>query len=133
MKVEASPKYIHLKDYRQPDFWIQTADLKFDLREDFVRVHATLTIKRNHDPSSSKTAPLILDGEQLTLEKVIVNGRTLTPTEFEVSATHLTIPTFQTILFSKRSSQTSQPKIWRAKVSISPVLREQNFLHSMRS
>ncbi len=93
MKTETAPKPILLKEYRQPDFWISTVDLKFDLHEDHARVHATLAVVRNVDQKISAAAPLVLNGEQLKLEKVLLDGRELSADEYTVDEKFLTIKT----------------------------------------
>ena len=108
MKTEAVPKLILLKDYRQPDFWIKTVDLKFDLHEDLARVHAKLTIIRNAAQTASKSAPLVLNGEQLHLEKVLINGRELSEAEYTVTDKLLTIET-QLESFTLETISTNEP------------------------
>ena len=60
---EASPKTIHLEDYRPPAFLVDQVHLWFDLREEGTSVRSRLTMRRN--PDCHGEADLWLDGEQL--------------------------------------------------------------------
>jgi aminopeptidase N len=82
---------VFLKDYRPPAFLIDTVALHVDLHEDEALVRATLALRAN--PAAVQPgAPLVLDGERLVLRSVTLDGRTLAPDAFTVSATALTIP-----------------------------------------
>ncbi|MDX1588475.1 MAG: aminopeptidase N [Oleiphilaceae bacterium] len=72
MKV-TEPKTIYLKEYRKPPFLIDRVDLCFQLFEDGARVHATMAVRRN--PDAPVEPDLVLDGEDLTLESVHLDGR----------------------------------------------------------
>ncbi len=81
---------IYLSDYTVPDYLIDTADLIFDLNEEFTLVTAKLAIRAN--PASAQPHPyLILNGEALDLISVAMNGRDLTTTDFQKTDTSLTI------------------------------------------
>jgi len=86
-----TPKTIRLADYRPPAFLVETVELDFDLHPNATRVETTLRLRRNPaygDPS----APLTLDGDDLTLTSLTLDSRTLTERDFAVGAEHLTIP-----------------------------------------
>jgi aminopeptidase N len=59
-------------DYQPPAFWIDTVDLSFDLDPAKTRVLNRMKLRRN--PSAS-TQALRLDGEDLNLARVLVNGQ----------------------------------------------------------
>lgn len=65
-----APPTIRLADYKVPDWLVPTVVLRFELDAARTRVHARLTVERNgaHD------RPLVLDGEELTLVSVSVDG-----------------------------------------------------------
>ena len=90
MKTEATPQPIHLKDYREPDFWIPETSLTFELGEESTRVLSKLTMHRN--PTQDPKAPLVLNGEQLRLKRVAVDGRELGASEYSVNENQLTVP-----------------------------------------
>lgn len=70
------PQPIFRKDYRPPDYWIDAADLRFELSEDACRVTATLQIRRNAQ-SGEGPRPLVLHGERLTLLALELDGQPL--------------------------------------------------------
>ncbi|MBX2806704.1 MAG: aminopeptidase N [Hyphomicrobiales bacterium] len=85
------PRYIYLKDYEPSAYLIETTELDIRLRSSATLVKATLSFVRN--PSSSDASlPLVLNGENLTLKSVSINGQKLAPSAYEVSDTALTIP-----------------------------------------
>ena len=67
---EPQPKTIHLKDYAPPAFRVDAVDLDVDIREDHALVRAKLQVRRN-----SGSGPLVLNGEELRLLSVSLNGR----------------------------------------------------------
>ena len=87
MKTE-TPQTVYLKDYRQPDYWIQDVDLHFSLQEESTRVLSRVRFERN----GSGTAPLRLNGEELKLLSVKIDGKPLSVTEYQVTDTHLVLP-----------------------------------------
>ena len=80
---EAQPRAIHLKDYAPPAFRVETIDLDVDIREDHALVAAKLEVRRN------AAGPLVLDGDELELVSVTLNG---SPVRHEVTPEKLTIP-----------------------------------------
>nr|WP_315849231.1 aminopeptidase N [uncultured Rhodoferax sp.] len=63
---------IHRGDYTAPAYWIDTVDLSFDLDPTKTRVLNKMTLRRNPDVAAQ---PLRLDGEELNLARVLVNGQ----------------------------------------------------------
>ncbi|MCF1184900.1 aminopeptidase N [Marichromatium gracile] len=85
-----NPHPVHLKDYRPPEFLIDTVDLRFELDADRTRVEARLALRRN--PAATRgDGDLRLDGEQLELESVALDDQPLTPAEYRVEPESLTI------------------------------------------
>ncbi|HEY9208171.1 MAG TPA: aminopeptidase N [Acidovorax sp.] len=62
---------IHRADYQAPAWWIDTVDLTFDLDPAKTRVLNKMRLRRNPDVAAQ---PLRLDGEELNLARVMVNG-----------------------------------------------------------
>ena len=79
---EPHTKAIHLKDYAPPAFRIDTVELDVDIREDHALVRAQLQLRRN------APGPLVLDGDELELVSVEVNGK---PARHEVGEEQLTV------------------------------------------
>ena len=63
---------INRADYQAPAFWIETVDLCFDLDPAKTRVLNKMSLRRNADVPAQ---PLRLDGEELNLSRVLVNGQ----------------------------------------------------------
>jgi aminopeptidase N len=87
---EAIPRTIYLKDYTPSTFLIATVHLDVALFHDDTRVTSRLSIRRN-PAAASGPAPLVLNGEELMLESVSMDGRPLAPDEYDLDAEHLTI------------------------------------------
>src|SRR5215831_3574759 len=81
----APPQPVRLTDYRAPAFLIDDVDLVFDLRDDDTRVKSRLRIRRNPD-SPDRRAPLDLDGEELTLLSLALNGEPLGANRYQLPA-----------------------------------------------
>ena len=63
---------IHRADYTAPPYWIDNVDLSFDLDPAKTRVLNKMMLRRNPDVPAQ---PLRLDGEELNLARVLVNGQ----------------------------------------------------------
>jgi aminopeptidase N len=83
----ASPQTIRLQDYRPPAFAIEKTDLRFDLDEEYTVVTAMLSVVRTRPDEA-----LELDGEDLELLSVKLDGRALTHEDYTLSPTSLLIP-----------------------------------------
>ena len=66
-----APVAIQREAYSAPAFWIDTVDLCFDLDATKTRVLNKMTLRRNPDVPAQA---LRLDGEELNLARVLVNG-----------------------------------------------------------
>ncbi|HYP71636.1 MAG TPA: aminopeptidase N [Variovorax sp.] len=63
---------IRREDYTAPPYWIDTVDLTFDLDPAKTRVLNRMRMRRNADVP---VQPLRLDGDELNLARVLVNGQ----------------------------------------------------------
>ncbi|HKK52925.1 MAG TPA: aminopeptidase N [Myxococcota bacterium] len=88
--TESKPKTVLRSDYRPPDYTIEAVDLRFDLAEDETRVDARLEIRRQAG-APEEAAPLVLDGEELELRSIAIDGRPLSESEYRVEGDTLTI------------------------------------------
>src|SRR4051812_44278357 len=84
-----TPQIVRLQDYRPSDFLIERVDLDFNLKPSATRVTAKLTLKPN--PAGRPDALLELDGDELILRAVAIDGRALRAGEFEATPQSLTI------------------------------------------
>ena len=80
---------VRLKDYRPPDWLVQTVSLDVSLHPTAARVRARLALKPN---SKAMSAPLILDGDGLSLVSLKLNGTILPPDNYAATSDSLTIP-----------------------------------------
>jgi aminopeptidase N len=87
MRTE-EPRVIRLQDYRPPDWLVETVALDVALHPTATTVRATLAFKPN---SGSTPAPLVLDGEDLELISLALDGTPLPAESFVVTAERLTI------------------------------------------
>ncbi len=85
-----TPQTVYLRDYAPPPFLVETIDLDIDLREDHAVVGARLALARNPAARDSAAA-LVLDGEELDLLSVALDGRALGADDYRLSATQLVI------------------------------------------
>jgi len=79
--VEQTPRTIYLKDYQPPAYLVNSIELIFDLAANSTIVHSTIRFQRNKDVADS-TVPLKLDGHDLLLKSVILDGRELGETQY---------------------------------------------------
>ena len=79
------PKRILLTDYKAPAFRVKSIDLHFSLHETQTQVRATQVIEKTEESS------LVLNGENLKLISIKINGRDLLKTEYSLEEETLTI------------------------------------------
>jgi aminopeptidase N len=87
---DAQPTATYLKDYRPPAFLIEATQLRFELGEDATRVSSRLRMRRN-PAYGAERPPLVLDGQQLALKSVAIDGVALLPAQYMVDTESLTI------------------------------------------
>jgi aminopeptidase N len=80
---------VRLQDYRQPDWLIETVALDVALDPTATRVRAVLSLKPN--PQAAAPAPLVLDGDGLTLVGLKLDGEPLAAERFATTPDRLTI------------------------------------------
>ncbi|HET7669258.1 MAG TPA: aminopeptidase N, partial [Burkholderiales bacterium] len=80
---EPQARTIHLKDYAPPAFRIDTVELDVEIKEDHAIVSAKLNVLRNGPP-----APLVLDGDEVELVSIKVDGR---EPRYDVTPERLTV------------------------------------------
>ncbi|MDE2400626.1 MAG: aminopeptidase N [Burkholderiales bacterium] len=71
---EGTAPLIRREDYAAPAFWIKTVDLTFDLDPAKTLVINKMTLERN---PAQPVATLRLDGEELNLTRVLVDGESI--------------------------------------------------------
>ena len=88
---EPQPQTIYLKDYAPPAFLVEHVALDVDIRQDDALVQAKLRIRRNPKAADPK-APLALDGEELELMSVAIDGVRLRDNTYSLDPERLVIP-----------------------------------------
>jgi len=86
MKTD-TPIVTRLEDYQPPAFLTKTVDLKFDLQQQKTVVTATCRFERN----VAVDADLRLDGENIELVSISVDGKKLARSAYTVTQTGLTL------------------------------------------
>jgi aminopeptidase N len=88
--VSTQHRSIRLADYRQPDYLIDSVQLTFELGDRETLVSSRLVIRPNYNPRRG-VRPLKLDGRDLPLEGILLNGRQPAADEYRHNDTRLTI------------------------------------------
>ncbi len=84
---DPAPQTVYLKDYAPPAYLVSAVELDVEIREDYASVRSRLTVERRApDPS-----PLVLDGEELELVSVALDGRALAASEYALDEARLTL------------------------------------------
>jgi aminopeptidase N len=87
---DEKPQTTYLKDYQVPAYLIDEIHLDFDLYDDHAQVTSFMRVRHNRQ-SSSKSRDLILNGEELQLESIKLNGKILKAPDYQVSPEKLII------------------------------------------
>lgn len=85
----ASPAQMRLSDYAPPAFAIDEVDIEFDLAAVETRVRSSMLVRRL--PGAEASAPLRLDGENLHLLGIAVDGKELPNSCYTVDGSGLTL------------------------------------------
>ncbi|EXB37329.1 Aminopeptidase N [Morus notabilis] len=91
------PKEIFLKDYKKPDYYFDTVDLRFSLGEERTIVSSKISVSPRVEGSSS---PLVLNGQDMKLLSLRVNGQELKEGDYRLDSRHLTLPSPPTGVFT---------------------------------
>ncbi len=80
---------IRLKDYRPPDWLVETVALDVSLHPTATKVRATLALRPN---AQTVAAPLVLDGDGLSLVSLKIDGTVLPAENYVATPDSLSIP-----------------------------------------
>ncbi|OWV88100.1 aminopeptidase N [Rhizobium sp. R635] len=80
---------IHLADYRPTDFVLERVDLTFELDPTETKVEARLIFHRR--PGADPAAPIVLDGDELTLSGLLFDQVELDPSRYDATPDGLTV------------------------------------------
>jgi aminopeptidase N len=81
---------VRLVDYRPADWLVETVELDVALDPTATRVNARLRLKPN--PHAAAPAPVVLDGDELELVSLSIDGEPLSPERYTATGDRLTIP-----------------------------------------
>jgi len=81
---------VYLKDYLPSEYSIERVELDFDLTPSVTTVTSILNIIKNPN-SKTNTKQLVLNGEQLELQAISLDGKQLQPDEYILSSATLTL------------------------------------------
>ena len=84
-----SPQPVRLVDYRPYPWSVERVELRFELDRDNTRVTSALELRRRDEPDAA--AALELDGVDLSLERISVNGEALSESSFVLDGEKLVI------------------------------------------
>ena len=88
---DAQPRVTRLSEYRPPDFLVDTVDLRFELGDEFTLVHSRLALRRN-TAAGAGNAPLLLNGQGLSLLSISIDGQALEASNFRYEEDLLEVP-----------------------------------------
>ncbi len=126
-----SPKTIYLKDYQAYPFQVEKIYLHVDLFDDYALVKSILHCERKSGVDS--TTPLYLNGEHLSLKKVVLNGKLLTEQDYQVDSQALTIHnlpdafTVETVVEIKPQENESLMGLYRSRENFCTQCEAQGF------
>src|ERR1043166_6563857 len=80
---------VRLEDYRPPDWLVETVELAVSLHPTATNVRAILKLTPN--PQAGAPAPIVLDGDGLTLTSLKLDGFEMHPERYVATADSLTI------------------------------------------
>jgi aminopeptidase N len=87
---DSTPNVIRREDYRPPPYVIERIDLELELDEEATQVRAESVVVRT--AQGADDAPLVLDGQDMALVSVAIDGRTLAASEYTLGPESLLIP-----------------------------------------
>jgi len=131
MTKDTTPNTIYLKDYKQPQYWIDSINLHFELGEEETRVVSEMEVRRNMDQDGPSI--LELDGEGLVLGSVLINEKALSDGQFSVTKEGLWIPdvpeqfTLQIETFIKPQLNTSLEGLYKSSGNFCTQCEAQGF------
>lgn len=90
MKQGATRNAVRREDYAPYPWLIESFSTVFEVAREITTVKAELRLRR--PPAATSDAPIELDGQNIELVSVVLDGRRLQPGEYTVDADHLVIP-----------------------------------------
>jgi aminopeptidase N len=85
----AADQTVYLKDYAPSPYRIERVELEVEIAPEIARVHALLTISPREDTAPG--TPLVLDGDELALDSIALDGAPLMLAAYEAGPKGLTL------------------------------------------
>src|SRR3990170_166514 len=98
-----------LKDYAPPDYLIEEVELDVALDPKAAHIAAKLRLRPNPKAATGRR-PLVLNGEELVLKSLALNGKRLAPEDYAVTETALMIPSVPAEPFTLEIVTTCNPE-----------------------
>lgn len=89
MSRDAVPQPVRLGDYRPPDWLVDTVHLDVRLHPTAARIVARLALRPN--PEGREGSPIVLDGDELNLKSLALDGTPLAGSAYVATSTGLTL------------------------------------------
>src|SRR5438128_10787666 len=89
MRTEQA-RSVRLQDHRPPDWLVETVELDVSLNPTAARVRARLRLRPN--PKAAAPAPVVLDGDEISLVALSIDGEPLALERYAATPDRLTIP-----------------------------------------
>lgn len=86
----ATPQTTYLKDYQPPVFFVDDIHLEFDLQDNYTKVTSLMHIRHNRH-TSNLSHDLVLNGEELALDSIKLNGQPVPPSQYDITNNLLTL------------------------------------------
>jgi len=87
--LQDTPNTIFLSDYQTPAFLVESVNLRFELSPENTVVTNTMSLRRN--PQAKEGQDLYLDGEDLELLSIEVDGQPLSDSDYQCTDTGLSL------------------------------------------
>jgi len=88
--TEATHTTVYRKEYTAPDYCVESIDLRFELGDEVAIVTSRMALRAAYDTSSGMR-PLVLNGKNIVLRALTLDGIALDQGRFSVTAELLTI------------------------------------------
>ncbi len=85
------PETVYLRDYTPPDYLVDRVFLRFELGEEATLVRSRLRLRRNPAVTAAASRPLLLDGQDLELLTLRLNGVELSSADYRSDDTRLEV------------------------------------------
>ena len=78
-----TPKTVYAKDYKRPDYQIDHVDMTFELDSENTKATAEMQVRRENGVADG--TPMWLDGDELTLAGLEINGKPVDEKDYVLS------------------------------------------------